>query len=91
MLHKKRFSSLEELYTNWEMPQWEKFNFAYDVVDHMAATTPEAKAMVHIDDDLVRRDYTFAFFAAASSRLAHALPSPISGVRSTSPLDQNPK
>mgnify|MGYP006424696489 CR=1 FL=1 len=73
MLHKKRFSSLEELYTHWDVPQWENFNFAYDVVDHMAASTPEANAMVHIDDDLVRRDYTFAFFAAASSRLAHAL------------------
>ena len=73
MLHKDRFSSLDDFTDNWRVPQWTGFNFAYDVVDHMAQTSPEKIAMVHVDDAHVRRDYTFEFFAEASSRLAHAL------------------
>ncbi|WP_461208957.1 AMP-binding protein [Desulfocurvus sp. DL9XJH121] len=51
----------------------ENFNFAFDVLDKTAAETPERTAIVHVAPDGYRREYTFAWLAGASARLANAL------------------
>ena len=49
------------------------FNFAFDVVDAIAAADPTRPAMVHVDDQDHRRDFDFAFFGRESTRLAAGL------------------
>lgn len=53
--------------------QPQKFNFVFDVVDHMAAQEPGALAMIHIDPKGERREYEFGWFSKASARLANSL------------------
>lgn len=49
------------------------FNFAFDVLDPIAASDPGRLCIAHVDDAGVRRDYTFAWMAEASAKLANAL------------------
>lgn len=49
------------------------FNFAFDVLDRIAGADPERLCVAHVDDAGVRRDYTFAWMAEASAKLANAL------------------
>ena len=51
----------------------DNFNFAYDVVDQIAAQDPERVALVHVSDHGNRREYDFAHFSERSQRLAGAL------------------
>ena len=37
----------------------ENFNFAYDVMDALAEKSPNKRALVWVDDDLTRRDFTY--------------------------------
>jgi acetyl-CoA synthetase len=49
----------------------EKFNFAFDVVDAMAAKTPDKLAMLHISRDLEERNLTFGEMSRESARVAN--------------------
>ncbi|MDR2598669.1 MAG: AMP-binding protein [Oscillospiraceae bacterium] len=49
----------------------DEFNFAYDVVDAIAAKTPDKTAMQHVDRDKVVRRFTFADISRQSSRAAN--------------------
>ena len=49
----------------------DKFNFAFDVVDALAAKSPNKLAMLHIDRDHVERRFTFENISRLSSRVAN--------------------
>ncbi|MDR1821011.1 MAG: AMP-binding protein [Oscillospiraceae bacterium] len=49
----------------------ERFNFAYDVVDAIAAKEPQKLAMLHISSDKTERRITFEDFSKLSSRAAN--------------------
>ena len=49
----------------------DKFNFAYDVVDALAARSPQKLAMLHISRDKVERRFTFSDMARESARCAN--------------------
>jgi acetyl-CoA synthetase len=49
----------------------ERFNFAFDVVDVLAARKPEKLAMLHVDRNKMVRRFTFGDISRASSRAAN--------------------
>jgi len=49
----------------------DEFNFAFDVVDALAAKSPDKLAMLHIDRDHNVRRFTFADISRQSSRVAN--------------------
>ena len=49
----------------------EHFNFAFDIVDEIAAKYPDKTAMVHLDRDKNERRFTFADMKRASSQCAN--------------------
>ena len=49
----------------------DKFNFAFDVVDAIAAKSPEKLAMLHVDRELTERRFTFEDISRLSSRAAN--------------------
>jgi len=49
----------------------ESFNFAYDVVDALAAKNPDKLAMLHIDRERNERRFTFGEISRLSSRAAN--------------------
>jgi len=49
----------------------DKFNFAFDVVDAVAAKTPDKLAMLHVDRDHNERRFTFEDISRLSSRAAN--------------------
>ena len=49
----------------------EKFNFAFDVVDRIAAEKPEKLAMLHIAEDKTERRFTFSDLKRASNQCAN--------------------
>lgn len=49
----------------------ERFNFAFDVVDAIAAKNPDKLAMLHIDRDKKERRFTFMDISRLSSRAAN--------------------
>lgn len=49
----------------------ERFNFAFDVVDAVAAKTPDKLAMLHLDRNKVERRFTFGDMSRLSSRAAN--------------------
>lgn len=62
-----------EFMDKFKLEAADDFNFAFDVVDDIAAKDPKRLAMIHVDDSGTRREYDFAYFREASSRLANAL------------------
>ena len=54
----------------------DKFNFAFDIVDGIAARTPEKLAMLHISRDKVERRFTFGDIKRASNQCANYFKSP---------------
>ena len=72
-IKKEEFSNYEQFVNNFSIKAPINFNFAFDVVDAKAVENPSQTAMIHIDDDLVRREYDMQFFSKESSRLANAL------------------
>lgn len=53
----------------------DKFNFAYDVVDAVAAKNPDKLAMLHLDAEKHERRFTFGDISRESSRTANYLKS----------------
>lgn len=51
----------------------ENYNFAFDYLAAQARKEPDRPAMIHVDDEGNRRDYTLGFFHAESNKLANAL------------------
>ena len=56
---------------NIEFTNEDKYNFAFDTVDAIADAYPEKLAMVHVDNALVERRYTFKDLKHISSRVAN--------------------
>ena len=52
-------------------PNADRFNFAFDCVDAIAARHPDKLAMLHLDRDKTERRLTFADISRASSRSAN--------------------
>ena len=52
-------------------PNADRFNFAFDCVDAIAAKHPEKLAMLHLDRDKTERRFTFEDISRASSRAAN--------------------
>ncbi len=52
-------------------PNADKFNFAFDCVDAIAAKYPQKLAMLHLDKDKTERRFTFEDMSRASSRAAN--------------------
>ena len=57
--------------TKIEFQNVEEFNFAYDVVDAIAATKPEKLAMLHVDKNKVERRFTFNDMKNGSAQCAN--------------------
>ena len=51
----------------------EKFNFAFDIVDEIAAKYPDKLAMLHVSDHLTERRFTFKEISETSSQIANYL------------------
>jgi len=49
----------------------DKFNFAYDIVDKLAETKPDHRAMLHLDVNHNERTFTFSDVSKESSRAAN--------------------
>ena len=49
----------------------ERFNFAFDVVDAMAAKQPDKLAMLHVDRNKQERRFSFGDMSKTSSRAAN--------------------
>lgn len=69
------FASYEEFVQNFRIDVPENFNFAYDVVDEMAATDPDKVAMVWCDEDGKDACFTFADMKRYSDKAANYLQS----------------
>jgi len=72
-MHKLRPAGYEQFLAEFCMSVPENYNFAFDYLDKTAAETPDRLAVVHVDNEGVRRDYTFEDLRLASNRLANAL------------------
>ena len=73
IVKKTSFKNYDDFLKRWRVDVPEHFNFAFDVVDRIAAEDPQRRALVHVDDMDQRMEYDFAFFSRESSRLAKGL------------------
>ncbi len=64
------FKSYEDFYDNFRINVPESFNFAYDVVDAIAAVEPDRTAMVWCDDKGAEATFTFAQMKYYSDKAA---------------------
>ena len=64
------FDSYEDLYNGFRINVPENFNFAYDVVDRIAAETPDKTAMVWCDDKGSEAIFSFAQMKYYSDKAA---------------------
>lgn len=65
--------SYEQFLAEFTVPTPSHFNFAYDVVDDIAARDPHRLAMIHVDNNGHRREFDFEHFSRRSQQLASAL------------------
>lgn len=72
-MRKPQASNYAEAYAKfrWELP--ETFNYARDVVDAIAAETPDKLALIWCDDTARERRFTFADISRLTSRFANVL------------------
>lgn len=71
-LPQSTFSSYDDFSRNYRVELPERFNFAYDVVDEIAAREPSRRALVWCDDRGAEAVFGFADLAEASNRAANA-------------------
>lgn len=69
-LKKSEFESLEDFCRNYEIIVPENFNFAYDVVDEYARTSPSKRAICWVNDEGIHHDFTFAELKTKSDQTA---------------------
>ena len=73
MLNKKRYSDYKTFRAEYSIEAPPDFNFTYDIIDAIAAAEPQRRAMIHVGPDNTTHEYTFAWFAEQSARLANSL------------------
>jgi acetyl-CoA synthetase len=78
------FNSYQEFFDNFEIQIPEHFNFAFDVVDEIALTTPEKIAMVWCDDKGEEATFTFGQMKRFSDKAANFFKS--IGIRKGDPV-----
>ncbi|MDR2849392.1 MAG: AMP-binding protein, partial [Verrucomicrobiota bacterium] len=71
-LERDTFASQEEFCRAFKADVPERFNFAFDVVDAVAAEDPDRRALVWCDDHGGERVFTMADIARESNRAANA-------------------
>ncbi|MCR5194641.1 MAG: AMP-binding protein [Alphaproteobacteria bacterium] len=72
-LSKQHFDSYQDYIENARPIVPENFNFAYDVIDVIAKETPEKKAIIWVDDNGNKKDFTFADLSKMSNSVANFL------------------
>jgi acetyl-CoA synthetase len=70
-LSQTEFPSYQEFFEKFEIRVPEHFNFAFDVVDEIARTTPDKTAMVWCDDKGGEATFTFGHMKRFSDRAAN--------------------
>ena len=70
-LPRQEFTSYEDFYENFKINVPENFNFAFDVVDVVAAENPERNAMVWCDDKGAEARFSFAQMSCYSNKAAN--------------------
>lgn len=69
-LTRSSFSSYDDFCKNLEINVPERFNFAYDVVDRLAADEPDLKALLWTDTNGAEISFSFADMASLSDKTA---------------------
>jgi acetyl-CoA synthetase len=72
-LSKTEFDSYEDFYSNFKLKIPQAFNFAWDVMDELADSTPNGKALVWCDEKGAYADFTYAALRELSNRAAVTL------------------
>lgn len=72
-LEQCEFGSYEDYLKNFKLVVPEHFNFAFDVLDKMAAETPDARALVWCNPQGEARTFTFGEISRESNRCANML------------------
>ncbi|MDP4108529.1 MAG: AMP-binding protein [Bacillota bacterium] len=67
------FSSYEDFYKNFKLKIPENFNFAFDVVDELAALRPDKQALLWCNDHGEERRFTFSDLKRLSGKTANYL------------------
>lgn len=70
-LNKHDFKSYDDFFENYSVSTPDNFNYAYDVVDAIAAKTPDARAMVWCDDKGAEAFFNFEQLKRYSSKAAN--------------------
>lgn len=70
-ISKVDYSSYDDFYENLKINTPENFNYAYDVVDEIAAETPDKVAMVWCNDKGAEATFTFAQMKKYSDKAAN--------------------
>ncbi len=70
-VNRSEFTSYEDMKANLRITVPEDFNFAYDVLDVIAAEKPENRAMVWCDDTGAERVFTYREMSVLSMRAAN--------------------
>ena len=70
-LSRLEFSSYEDFIENFKITVPERFNFAWDVMDELAAKTPDAPALVWCDEKGAEATFTYAQLKLMSDRTAN--------------------
>lgn len=69
--HRDDFVTLEDLYRNYKITYEDDFNFAYDVLDVLAAESPEKLAMLWISNEGEEKRITFGEMKRMSDKAAN--------------------
>lgn len=72
---KADFESYEDFARNYKINKPEDFNFSYDVIDELARTKPDKRALVWCDDNGGERTFTFGELKKYSDKTANYLKS----------------
>ena len=70
---KHRYSDYNTFLAQYSVEVPPDFNYSFDVIDRIATEEPNRRAMIHVTPEGATREYTFAWFAESSARLATAL------------------
>ena len=69
--HRDQFATLEDLQKNYRVSYPDTFNFAYDVLDVLAARTPDKLAMLWVSNEGEERRFTFDDMSRLSNKAAN--------------------
>ena len=69
-LEKTEFENYDDFFKNFKIKVPKNFNFGYDVVDALAAKSPDANALVWCNDNDEEKTFTFAEIKERSDKAA---------------------